>query len=791
MDHRIPSLAQPPAPAESAASPVPSIPAFLPPGMFPIEGEEVHASVTRDGISCILESRADSAVVRFVYTPIDGTLADLEVEINSADPVKLADEGGVTVEMNGRAWSASDEEVERRLVSCEIVGDSVEARWSWRCGEEVADFLYRLSLSGKTLVVELSGGQGRATGIDLGRVTGCLHPRLIAVPYLTLGEGGPSILCTGASRDPHVFVSSLLDWSGSRASALTVPTGSEARQLLRLNGGCSYLTKSDGRRNHLHERWLLTVSRQFEEVLPALPEADPLPPTPELAASVWYNVPSLTPGEESYIEIYERLRGFKQWGLDKLLVNHPADTWHDGDGNATLTLAGAPAKGGDDALSEYLEAVAELGYAAGVYLSFREIASANPHWSVSMAALGPDGKPAVTKPGRYLLKAERAAALAPAHLSAVTGRYRSGAVYLAGHASLAPWAHNDYDASVEGAGSFQTSYRWQQEILRSRAAGSAGPVLAEGGNHWIYAGLVHGVFARQIGEKPAWGPFLVDFDLRHLHLRQVSAGVGSPEEFFGEEIPPGDKHSRSPYLDRYLTATLAYGHAAVLPDPAEWDLAAVVKTYYLLAPLQPLVIGVPVTSIRYHRDGKLAETNEALQSGTYEASQVQVTYQSGLQVWANGHRTEPWTVTCGEVPYVLPPGSFLAQGPGGLLVYSADPGQGRIDYAHTATHVYCDARGTQRKIGALTLDGAAVIAHQKWNIDLLPLECRGPVTVDLTKFWSDRRLPPLRLLAFRSDEDEPVNIKATTSGSDLTFVPEEEYCRYRITLPEWMVEPGR
>jgi hypothetical protein len=499
----------------------------------------------------------------------------------------------------------------------------------------------------------------------------------------------------------------------------------------------------------------------------------------------------LTPGEESYIEIYERLRGFKQWGMDKLLVNHPSDIWHDGDGNATLTLAGAPGKGGDDALSEYLEAVAELGYAAGVYLSFREIAPANPQWAVSMAALGSDGKPAVTRPGRYLLKAERAAALAPAHLSALVGKYRSGAVYLAGHASLPPWAHNDYDAAVEGAGSFQASYRRQQEILRSQVGGSPGPVAAEGGNHWLYAGSAHGFFARQVGEKPARRPFLVDFDLWHLHPRQVNAGVGTPEEFFGEEIPPGDKHSRSPYLDRYLTATLAYGHAAVLPDPAEWDLASVIKTYYLFAPLQPLLVGVPVSSIRYNHAGNLIDTNEALRSGAYEAGQVQVTYQSGLQVWANGSWTEPWSVTCGEDVFALPPGGFLAQGPGSLLVYSADAGQGRIDFAQTATHVYCDARGARLKIGALTLDGAAVIAQQKWNIDILPLECREPVAVDLAKFWSDRRLPPLRLLAFRPDEDEPVNLKATTLGTELTFVPEEEYYRYRITLPEWMVEPGR
>ena len=44
------------------------------------------------------------------------------------------------------------------------------------------------------------------------------------------------------------------------------------------------------------------------------------------------------------MEIYERLLTFKQWGMDHLLVNHPADTWHDGDGNTGLTLEERPPK---------------------------------------------------------------------------------------------------------------------------------------------------------------------------------------------------------------------------------------------------------------------------------------------------------------------------------------------------------------------------------------------------------------------------------------------------------------
>ncbi len=788
MDQRTPTTA-PTAAADPSAAAVRPVPAFLPAGMFPVSDEEVHTSVSREGISCILESRAESAVVRFVYTPIDGTLADLELEINGADPAKISDGGGITIEMGGRSWAANDEDVERRLVSCEVVGDSVEARWSWRIGEEVADFLFRLTLAGKTLVVELSGGQGKATGVDLGQVTGCPHPRVISIPYLTLGEGGPCVLCPGVRAD--VFVSSLLDWTGSRASSLYAPSPSEAKQQARLNGGCTYLPRTDGKRSHLHERWLVTASRQFAEVLPAVPPSEAMPAHPLLQHSLWYNVPALSPGEESYIEVYERLRGFKQWGLDNLLVNHPADTWDDGNGSSTYTLAGAPSRGGDDALGEYLEAVGDLGYTAALAVGYHTISATHPQWTPALAALSPDGNPAVGGTGRYQVKPDQAVALAVDHVRAMHERYRTQAAYVPTHASLPPWAFNDYDAAVEGAGSFHTSYRWQRAILQSQVTASPGPVTAEGGNHWLYTGLVHGFTGRQVGDQPARRPLVVDFALRYLHLRQVIAGVGTAEEFFGEPIAVADRHSRSAYLHRYLGATLAYGHAGVLPDPAEWDLAAVIKAYYLLAPVQPLLVGVPVTAIRYHRAGTLIETDEALRSGAYESGQVQIVYDSGLHVWVNGSWTETWDITCGETPYSLPPGGFLAHGPGGVLVYSADDGEGHIDYARTATHYYADARGTRRKVGALTTDGAVIVTQQKWNIEISPIGCHGTIEVDLTRFWSDRRLPPLRLLAFRPDEDDPVPAKATTVGTTLSFTPEDDYCRYRITLPEWMVEPGR
>ena len=48
------------------------------PSIFPALHEEVETSIRKEGISFVFESRSVSAVVQFIYTPIDGTFADIE-----------------------------------------------------------------------------------------------------------------------------------------------------------------------------------------------------------------------------------------------------------------------------------------------------------------------------------------------------------------------------------------------------------------------------------------------------------------------------------------------------------------------------------------------------------------------------------------------------------------------------------------------------------------------------------------------------------------------------------------
>ncbi|MBT4979451.1 MAG: hypothetical protein HOL51_08780 [Gemmatimonadetes bacterium] len=752
------------------------------PTMYPTVNEEVETSIRKDGISYVFESRSVSAVLNFVYTPIDGTFADIELEINNNEPIIPAEDGGISVEMGGSVWPADSEEVERHFVSCDQVGDTVEARWQWKLGEEQANFLYRLRITGKTLVVEIEGGNGKGTGLKLGQVSGAVHPQLIAIPYFNLGENYPHILCSSG-----YFLSSFIDWHHSGSTALQAPTTEEAQRLVQLNGGCSYASQADGKRNGFQERWMLTASTQFDEVLPTL-SIPGTGQTDTLAEYAWYNIPHIKASEESYVEIYENLRSLKRMGLDHLLVNHPDETWHDEDGNDTLTLTGAEAKGGDDALSEYLDALKDLGYKTSLQVNYRHIATSNPLWNPEIAAQLSDGSPAPTGPDRYLLKQSEAQSIAPDHGRSIIDKYKCDGLYVSEHAEVPPWEFNDFGPNAS-ASSLADSHPLQQSILSSQS--KHGIAIGKGGNHWLYGGVLNGYLARIVGADPSRIPPLVDFDLNNLHPIETDAGIGTIEQYFAGDIPQSEKHSRSAYIDRYLAATVAFGHACLLPDQFEWGIASTVKSYFLLQELQKQYLRVPVSTIEYHHNDQLLNTNDALLSGAYTQGQIRIVYENGLEIHANLGWEASWAVQNGDTTYTLAPGSFCAWNQEGLLVYSADTGSGRIDYAECEDYLFVDTRGQQLQFGPVQLDGAAVIKERKWKIDVVPFACQANIEIDVGKYWPNRKLPRLRLLAFKPESDDPYVFRAEMEGHQVSFKPDGDAIMYRITLPEWMVEPGQ
>ena len=765
-----------------AAIPLDPPPAVFPSplSMFPITTEEFATSVEQDDISFVFESRSLSAVLRFVYTPIEGNLSDIELEINNGDPIRPAADGGITIDMGGKIWSAADEEIERHFVSCEQVGEFVEARWQWKHGDELADFLYRIRIEGKSLIVEVEGGNGRASGVSLGHVEDALTPKLIDVPYFNLGDDDVRILSTAG-----LFLSTYVDWFHSNAS--TLYGSPEGAAEATLNGGCTYLPRSDGKRHPLSERIIITGSRQFEEVLPTMHGPSETLDQTLLAPLVWHRLAPLADEEEAYVEAYESLLSLKEMGMDELLVLHPAGTWNDGGG--TISTVAAKKKGGEDALSEYLDALGDLGYKFTLHANFGAISPLDEQWDAANVALLPDGNMAPAGRGSYRLRAATARSLATGLASNIRDKHGSAAIQVGEIASTPPWQRLDCDSRLPQAARFLATLEEEQALLS--AASHEGITVVDGGSQWMYTGLCHGYTATLAGKAPCRRPLLVDFALRFLHPYSIGAGVGSIEEFYGGDIPAEEKNASSNFLTRYLAATVVYGHAALLPEPEVWGMAATVKTYYMLQQLQSQCVASPVAQIRYHHDGNFLETTEALMSDAHLLSQIQIDYENGVQINVNGGWEEDWTIEHGGETYRLPAGGFWAHGPDDLMVYSADAGEGYIDFAQCSDYVFIDTRGQQLSTGPISLSGAALVREANWKIDLLPVGPCSEIQIEPAYFWPDRRLPRLRLLAFHTGDDEPETLKSEITDKVISFTPDDTIYKYRIALPEWMVEPGK
>jgi hypothetical protein len=361
--------------------------------------------------------------------------------------------------------------------------------------------------------------------------------------------------------------------------------------------------------------------------------------------------------------------------------------------------------------------------------------------------------------------------------------------YLADHAARSPSDFIDCDLRVENGNTLRQSHQLQQMLLTSLR--DDGPVIGEGGSHWLYPGLLNGYLARIVGANPSAIPPLVDFDLNNLHPLQSDAGLGTIDQYFGGDIAQNDKHSRSDYLLRYLATTAAFGHAVLLPDPVEWGLPAAVKAYFMLQKLQSQYLRVPVATIQYHHNGNLLDSNDALLSGAYEQGQIRIEYQNGTLIFAN-LSNETWDVLLDETTYGLPPGGFVARGASDdLLVYSADTGSGLVDCATCTDYTFIDTRGQALEQGPISIDGAALVKERKWQIDVVPIDCQMAPIINVAHYWSDRKLPPLRLLAFKADEENPSIHRADMDGGTVKLPQIDGVYMYRITLPEWMVEPGQ
>ncbi|MBU0477418.1 LamG domain-containing protein [bacterium] len=670
----------------------------------------------------------DDGRLVYLYAPKDGTLSDIQVSWKDKKPFNTNLEGGIVIGKQFADIAPGNEEIKARLISQILDNEILYTKWAWKIGDEVIQHTLSLQIKGKSLIADVKSDSGKAIEFKVGRVKGLNNLRLIKVPYL--GISGQD--CRYAAG-PHVvygdglFVLSLIDWYNSNCSVLYGDSKLISDNEAIYSGGTRYQRKTDGSYNNLAERLFITVSPDFQEVLPNIPN----PPSPYLELASKY-VCNWTGGGASRPGYWGTL---KKYGLDHIMTWHHGEQWMSFEeipNRCGFFCDTVRPDYGDKRMSEYSEYVRSLGYIFGMFLGYTEIGTNSKYWNEDIIARNQDGSMKlnyhwqcnynVRPPYDYLLSKK---------LTKIVGRkFHTGICYFDIHTNINPSYFIDYDARVPDAAMMKAIFNsWGELFLEAKK--NIGIVVSEGRMRWMFAGLTDGDFATIFfPEKPFEEPLLVDFDLLKLHPLQFGIGMASfAGLFFGKGWGEGaddifvDNKGRDIYFDKYITATIAYGHQGMIPLLATpWEFSARIKYYCMFQQLQKYYIADQVESIEYSDGKNFYSTSEAIAKDIYKESRLHIRYKNGLEMYINYGSKEQWKVTLFGREYSLPEAGFVAGKKGEILEYSALVDGHKIDYVDSPEYIYIDTRDNLIKFPNLgSIKGSVLIKKNENMIEIIPV----------------------------------------------------------------------
>ncbi|MCX6910164.1 MAG: hypothetical protein NTY01_19265 [Verrucomicrobia bacterium] len=690
-------------------------------------------TLTKEGDAFVFRYRGKDGELEYRYEPKTGTLGDVTARwAERGDWFQPMSDGGVFFSTTEQGKALAPEKIEP--LGCERVGNTVVSRWQCRLGGRSAEVGYTFRLWQKSLVVDVKCPGGEIGEARFGKAVGVENPRLVTLPYMSYGGPRPAVLVAGASEKP-LFIFGIPDYYRSNASLLWA-VNTIAADGVTYNGGTRYEPKTDGKRNDCFERLFLTVSPCFEEVLPNIP--NPKSPWMHVAGERLWRAHGASDRERDY----ETWKNIARYGMTKVVITDHETGWRDGGESFTFRTRAAPKRGGDESQAEYSRKIQALGFRYGIYNNYTDFAPVNEHWHEDMVTRLSNGdwRPAWArcynpKPARAV---EFEAKLAPI----IQQKFRLSTAYCDVHTAVTPWSYVDYDARVPGASMLAATFYAYGEIMLHQKATWNGPVYSEGNHHWFYCGLTDGNYGQDQAAKLPVNPWLVDFDLRKLHPLCCNFGMGNPGMFYGREENLGKTPAeRDAHLDRFLAATLAFGHTGFLV--MEGGIENTVRSYFALQQVHAAYARQTAVEIRYADErGQRLDVSAAVASGAFRRSQIATRYANGLRVVVNGHPSETWRI---EVPPAslpalfglrdnaagkdagatleLPPNGWFARSADGkLLALSAIVDGHRADYVDSPAYFYADGRGTFTRFAKAASDGQ-LIAHKRrdGSLEVIPV----------------------------------------------------------------------
>ncbi|MBT3379590.1 MAG: LamG domain-containing protein [Lentisphaerae bacterium] len=699
-------------------------------------GQTARNRVIKDGDATRLLCETDDDVIEWRYLPNTGTLSDIEARVNGGEAFRPAVAGGLVLEIDDQEREPDDPGIERQLVKLRRRRKHVEAEWLWRVGPASIPVRYTLTPKRKSLVIEIEADTDLGSKVCFGRYQGGPTCQLVRVPYLDMrgfrykGSTDPAVLWTDT-----FFLSAIQDWYNSHGSELFGAAEQQASDQATYNGGVVYFPTSDGQRNPVRERFVITASTTFSDVLPNIPN----PPSPYLESlrnAFWITRPWYmsrktydaiqTGGQPPY---YEQETAFWQtlheYGVRDLFIRRHCAIWRqympmNGD-PYTFVATTDPRGGGDGACAAHIHQLRdELGYRVGFYTNYtiisplsydiwhEDLVCRDSNWEWQTGSLST----AMAKPSRVLpLQRQFAGDL--------KNRFGVSCSYQDQITCRPFWGCTDYDARVHGAARHDAVFRAHAEVLREERRIYEGPVLSEGACHWYFAGLCDSNYAQTTGmDKPG----LLDFQLLRLHMLNNDCGA---------EIYQSDP-------DRLAAYCLAHGHIGHWTHSGhpkklleQGKLRDFLKAYFVLRAVQPHYVAVSVQRIRYaEENGNWLTTEQAIRAGVHDLGRTEVLYTNGLRVRTNLGDT-PWSIGGPATTTTLPPNGYVAE-KGGRTIAAHTTVDGHPRHvAHGRDFVYVDGNGAAADVGAAVCTNAIVVRRTMDRLLVRAAPFTTPETITL------------------------------------------------------------
>ncbi len=706
--------------------------------------------------------RFASSRLVFNVNATSGTLSDIKATFNGKT-FSPALNGGFYWADGKKLIPPSSPLVNAKLISSRFDDNKLILDWLYDVKSTKQPAKWQLELKNNSLIIDLSTKNGGVMQVKAGGINQ-LQGTVVEVPYMPIRgwrqhSEGPGIFC-----GDDIYISSLFDWYNSDASALFSETSSrsggrwefnqslgdttwvadgskvtnEVVSTYLINGGAVYDHKTDGMRNPVRERLFLTIDERLDAVLPNIPN----PPhryLKETSEDVWATRMAYEPQPrkdffERELAMWEEMHAF---GARKLNIRYHGDLFRvykpriNGD-PITFIEDIEPLIGGDAGLVRLFSGFGKLGFRGGLYTDHTLLSPLSYDvWDEDYLTQNAQKDWVYGSGGHLQVKNSRMRELQKRYNQIFKKKFNPTCGYLDQLTCPPPWRYTDYDSRVPGAGMFSAAYRTFVESLRMEID-DFGPVLSEGVSQWLFAGICDNYAQPQRANIHV----MPDFQLRKLHELSNDCGYHlSLMNFKGSGLKPEEN------IHKLLAYEFIYGNTGHIyggyhGSPYKQIPSYMIKSYFMIQPMQQFYTLIPAKQIFYNINGKLGSVEEAIKARNLNNNQVKVTYENGAETAANLHENENFEVEIHDRKFLLPPNGFVFNLPGKGQSYSALINNSRADLTQTDDFFYVDNFGTVRQTDFLTSSEAYIVRNENGLLKVIPAPFRKKekISLDLSSF---------------------------------------------------------